>query len=93
MPSPSNPIAGIQENLFSNNQFKKEVKSCFCGANIPNMARICEDAKVTINGCNFKPRWGLYNDAIGTVKGISYQKGKGLYHGYLPEFVGVHFPQ
>jgi hypothetical protein len=45
--SPSNPVARIQANLFANNQFKKGVKSLFHGTNIPNIARICKNAKLS----------------------------------------------
>ena len=54
--------------------------------------QICREAKVALNGKNFKPLWGLHNGAGGIVKEIVFAKEHNPNNGDLPLYVVVHFP-
>jgi ABC-type dipeptide/oligopeptide/nickel transport system ATPase component len=88
-----NPVARIHTKSSSRNMLHRPVKSHFHDSSVPPSRRLCSDARVCIDGRNFKPRWGLYNGAIGTVSEIHFKDGQNPNHGHMPEFVVVEFPQ
>lgn len=57
----------------------------------PTTAHVCIGAKVSIQGRNFNPAWGLYNGAIGAVHEIVFRPGDNPNHGDLPLYVVVEF--
>ena len=68
-------------------------EQCWHDDNRPNKAFFCVGSVVMIKGCNFHPRWGLYNGSMGTVKDIVYEKDQSPHvAGCLPSYVLVDFP-
>lgn len=59
----------------------------------PPACLLCVDAKVSVQGCNFQPIWGIYNGSSGTVNEIVFDEGKDPNKGDHPKYVVVNFPQ
>jgi hypothetical protein len=96
MAAPDNPVAFIKpqgygattgrpiaEHFKGNRRNSKETTGSI---------QICREAKVALNGRNFKPQWGLHNGAGGIAKESVFAKGHNPNNGDLPLYVVVHFP-
>ena len=53
---------------------------------------LCKRCKVSINGKNFYPLWGLHNGACGEVEEIIFAEEASPNRGDLPLYVVVNFP-
>jgi hypothetical protein len=83
-----NPVAIIK----SKTQGKNEVGvSSHFDSGCPATAHVCVGAKVSLQGRNFNPSWGLFNGSIGTVQEIVFTPGDNPNEGDQPLYIVVEF--
>ena len=98
-----NPVALFRTNYTGGpKRLGKPVKKHFIVSgsndNSPNRTKFCVGCKVSIQGRNFMPQWGLYNSVMGTVVEIHFTQEIGAVnppnpnHGDLCDYVVVNFP-
>ena len=88
--SDANPTA-ICPPQSSSSKHAKAVERHFESAKSKCTGLLCRGCKVSINGRNFFPLWGLHNGACGTVEEIVFKKGTSPNEGHLPIYVIVNF--
>ena len=90
MNTPENPTAILKPR--SSGRIGKAISRHF-DSDVPKSTLLCIGAKVSLQGRNFKPSWGLHNGACGTCCEIVFAQGQNPNHGALPRYVVVDFPQ
>jgi hypothetical protein len=86
--SKENPVAIVK----SKTQGKNEVGvSSHFDSGCPATAHLCIGAKVSLQGRNFNPAWGLFNGSIGTVREIVFSPDDNPNDGDQPLYVVVEF--
>jgi hypothetical protein len=86
--SEGNPVAIIKSKTSGKNDVG--VSSHF-DSGCPVTAHVCVGAKVSLQGRNFNPSWGLFNGSIGTVQEIVFSPNDNPNEGDLPLYVVVDF--
>ena len=58
----------------------------------PRASLLCHKAKVSLDGKNYAPTWGLHNGAMGSVDENVFTEGTNPNHGDLPAYTVVNLP-
>jgi hypothetical protein len=86
--SEENPVAIIRSITKGR---KGEGVSSHFDSGCPSTAHLCIGAKVSLQGRNFNPAWGLFNGSIGVVQEIVFSPGANPNDGDQPLYVVVEF--
>ena len=88
--SDTNPTAIIKTRVASSKNIKSV--NLHYTRKFPTTTMICSNAKISLQGRNFKPLWGLHNGACGEVIEIVFAPGKSPDKDDLPDYVVCDFP-
>ena len=91
--SKENPVARIKSRTQKPAGRQVSGDTHFDVDRYPNKVLICRGARVSLNGYNPAPNYGLYHGSLGIVRDIVYDEGQSPNTGDLPAYVLVEFPQ